>query len=381
MSETGENTAENTGERGNGRFLATVTNLIEVSVTETTAVLAWDEVPRGGSEGLRIYSSDTPGGTQTLRLTLGTGTTSGTVTGLVGGTSYTFWIKTYNSTASSADSNYLSVTTEETIGPPTGDGIIFFDDFRGGAFGSPVIGSGSYQNSPNCSVVQGNSLTGNNSVRMAFTVAGASRSYGELNFRAGQRTKDVWTKFVVLIPFNYTHVDSPGSDNNKAWVWAWAGDYVVKSQTDGVKLGGHLWRKSNNYSEFVAYHRKVQHINGVFSTQSHNYNTSADGTTGKSGNGVVAADRQTWIEIITRFRVSDTPTSRNGVHQMWKRSANGSLERQINIQNGDWWSTDADGSPEKGMDTFRFLGATNANLAPNTYFYVDSITVSTQSLL
>jgi hypothetical protein len=112
MALTGENVGENNGEGGTAAFLATVSNLAQISVTDTTVLLSWTPVAKGSALGYKLYSSDFSGGAQTLRATIPYGESTVQVTNLTQNSSYVFWIKTYNETSFGSDSNYLDVTTE-----------------------------------------------------------------------------------------------------------------------------------------------------------------------------------------------------------------------------------------------------------------------------
>jgi len=188
-------------------------------------------------------------------------------------------------------------------------------------------------------------------------------SFSEQRFKLTSRHRELWIEYDLYVPSNYYHRKGPGSDNNKAYVWMWTGEYRDKTVT---KLGGHLWANSDGTSRFIAYHRNG--LNGQKNTVNWWCSTCSNGQT---SNGIVRADRGKWMHLKIHMKYA-TSANNDGVYEIWKTNGNGITTKIINIHNGHWYSDNG----ITGFDAGYIFGWSNSGFDENTYFYIDNFTIS-----
>lgn len=258
-------------------------------------------------------------------------------------------------------------------------GTIFTDDFESGTLKTGVKQeNGFYWNgSGNTSISTENSKNGTYSLKFLYKASAApSGNKAEQRFNLGGAYKEMWIKYDLFIPSNYTHRTHSNTENNKGFVFLWAKDYSKGTPEnpgrEGPKLGSHFWPNSDGTSKLTSYASAL--VNGTYTLQKHS-NGSADGSSAITKN-----DRGHWMTVIIHMKYA-TKSNNDGVMEVWKTDWQGNKTKLTDIQNGAWYSTQSFSTlAARGFDEGYLLGAANSGFDKDTVFYIDNIEFSTTPL-
>lgn len=198
--------------------------------------------------------------------------------------------------------------------------------------------------------------TGNNSLRFRYP---AGEPWAEQRFSLSTPKTDLWFRFWLRIPTNFTH----GNSNNKLFS-LWQDGYEAAG--DGGSAFWNFWPAGGGDS-YVTY------------TYTRGGYTGSISQAGDTSFIDVPSDRGRWMQICFRCKVATTKSSDDGILQMWRRwSGETSWTQFHNITNADMGPPDA-GSP--GWLNGYVMGWANNGYAELTEFLLDDFTVSERSLL
>ena len=239
-------------------------------------------------------------------------------------------------------------------------------------------GDGTY-----ASVSSNNKKSGKYSLRFKF-LAGpddSDDSWSEQRFNLGGYYPDLWVKYDLYIPPNYYHRTTDGPNNNKGFLWAWAGTY--NSTTNGVvtregpKLGNHFW-PTGSVGNTQSTQFASAYINGKY-----NINTNWQGRDmvhGNSHTAIVENDRGHWMTLVIHYKYA-TIANNDGVAEVWKTDWHGNTEKLIDIHDGPWYGTQpTNGKPGRGFEAGYLLGWASTGFTEETILYIDNVTFSTSPL-
>ena len=260
-------------------------------------------------------------------------------------------------------------------------GEIFSTGFESGSInaGEKLQNGFYFKASKNTSVSSENPKTGNYSLKFRFPAVGSEGnkySSASRHFNLGGHYPDLWIKYDLYIPQNYTHRNSggPGSYNNK-FMMLWAGTYDGANR-EGPIIGGHFWPNGRGTSTLSAW--AVARINGVVKLDK-NWNCSTCGD-GKSSHGIVDEDKGHWMTLVIHTKYASI-SNNDGVYEVWKTNWRGETEKLINIHNGPWYATKPNSNePARGFDQGYLLGWANSGFVEETVLYMDNLTFSTTPL-
>lgn len=228
----------------------------------------------------------------------------------------------------------------------------------------------------NTSVSTTNSNTGSYSLKLTYLIKNDNGySNSEQPFELGGNYPELWLKYDLYVPSNYYHEANPSNPvtakNNKGLANIWGGSSGGAGR-NGPKLATHFFPTgTQGASNIVAYASARQ--SGDIALQ-RNWNND-DGV----GYFMTPNDEGHWMTVVLHLKYA-TIANNDGVYEIWKTDWQGKTTQMINIHDGNWYSTQDDGSPATGFDKGYLLGWANAGYAKETIFYIDNITFSTTPL-
>ena len=256
-----------------------------------------------------------------------------------------------------ADVSYIIPVT------PTA-GVFFSDGFESGNFSKSenkfIWSDGTW-----CTVSTENPKTGDYSARFLFNgdtdILGDA--FSEKRFNLGGSYDDLWVKFDLYVPANYTHRDPPsGGDNNK-FIYLWSGSY--SSNFTGPGLSIQNWA-ANGESQAIPKAKGSPDGAGGFLFDQHYWN---DG-----GRFIKMSDVGKWLTIIVHAKYASA-SNNDGVFQLWKIT-DGQLFTVFDKRDGDWYVPG-----QVGFDQGYLLGWANSGFDEDTIMHIDNIVFSTERLL
>ena len=195
-------------------------------------------------------------------------------------------------------------------------------------------------------------------------------STAEQRFSLDRKYTEIWVRYKMWVPENYTHRDDGGPTNNKGLLMLWGDSYSGYSPTCSLHFGPRANGDSYIYMGWRVNSSTVRNF--------YNPDNVTDFDSSGRVDGIVSADRGTWVDWAIHMKVSTNyiapqgewdPVNDNGIIQVWK---NGSLI--IDLQNAhNYYSGDA-GDPGGVGDGWNYgylLGWANSGFTDLTNFYID----------
>lgn len=221
----------------------------------------------------------------------------------------------------------------------------------------------------NTTVSSEKSKNGSYSLKFAYPAAKeGDDSFSEQRFTLGGYYPDLWIKYDIYIPSNYTHRSGPGSDNNKGFLHIWAGTYEGEGR-GGPLYGPNFWPSSNGGSAVRFW--IGSRINNV---------GQGIGHYGPTVKVIEPNDFGHWMTIVIHAKYASSSND-DGVYELWKTDWQGVKTKILDIHDGPFYATWPDGSIAKGFNQGYLLGWANSGFAEETKVYIDNIKFSTTSLL
>lgn len=220
------------------------------------------------------------------------------------------------------------------------------DGFESGTLGGTLWGDAT-----SVTVSADRAHTGSRSAKFHFAGDPSldADAWSELRFDLGAVYPDLWLRYRLFIPANFTHRDATGSDNNK-FIRLWGSTY-----DDLEKVGASTWLDSpaDGHSSLIV-----------------DWNSHGDGIGPKGSvreRFIAAADRGTWMDVMIHATAA-TATTR-GTFQVWK---NGTL------------AIDGTGTVDNytagGAHGYRYgylLGWANSGFTQDTDLFIDDVVFGT----
>ena len=213
--------------------------------------------------------------------------------------------------------------------------------------------------------------SGTSSVKFTFPGgAEGTDAFSERRFSLGGHYSDIWIKYDIYIPLNYTHRTGPGSENNKGFVHLWSGvqsTYAGDTRT-GPLYGPNFWPSGSGSSIQMWVGTRINNVGQGVSFNGPNVPV------------ITANDKGHWMTIVVHAKLA-TAANNDGVYELWKTDWQGTQTKILNIHNGPYYSTQNDGSPQLGFNQGYLLGWANSGFDNDTIIYIDNFKASTTSLL
>jgi hypothetical protein len=260
------------------------------------------------------------------------------------------------------------------------DEFFFSDSFESGRLVPTEHSSFSWSNYNNTSIVTGSPTArvldgsdaglsfsgkdwtarlGSNALRHNYR---AGEAWSEQRFTLGRGLKEVWVKFDLRVPTNFTHASKGSgiSSNNKIF-YIWMDDYSNKGK--GATVGWEYWQQSDGISELAV---NIQSDNAKRHTgHRHHF----DFINSK-------ADRGRWMSMIFHLKTSSQSASADGVvslYRKWDDEADYTRYHHV---------TDAIlPSDFGGFHQGYLMGWHNGHYAEDTEWLIDNFIISEKNLL
>lgn len=200
---------------------------------------------------------------------------------------------------------------------------------------------------------------GDNALRIVFP---AKQFWAEQHFDLGQGLQDVWFKFDLRVPTNFTHVNQAGgAPSNSKIFYVWMDDYSYKGK--GATVGWEYWKQSGDISALAV---NIQSDNANRHTgHQHHFNFINAKT-----------DKGRWMSLIFHLKTSSKDGVADGVVSLYRKWDDESdFTRYHHV-------TNAILPPQYGG--FRqgyIMGWHNGHYAEDTEWLVDNFIVSSENLL
>jgi hypothetical protein len=191
---------------------------------------------------------------------------------------------------------------------------------------------------------------GKYSLKFNYAAAAADGdSFSEQRFDLGALYKELWFDFDLYVPSNFTHRDSPGTDNNKFFrLWGVTYD-------EAEKVGASFWPQGDGYSLVQA-------------------DWDLGGGPGPNGaiarNFISSSDRGNWMNV--KIHIIAATSAAPGTLQIWK---NGTL-----VIDNSGIVKNYSGSKPNAYRYGYFLGWSNSGFNTETNFFIDNLVISTESI-
>jgi len=245
------------------------------------------------------------------------------------------------------------------LGAPMASAAILFEDgFESGNL-SRTTGGIHWADSVSAGVSNERAESGAYSLKFTFAGSGGD-SFSEQRFSLGGHYPEVWIRYDIYIPTNYTHRQNSDSSNNKGYLSIWSGNY---SSPNGPLLGLNFWPKGNSTGP-ASYASLHQFGMGL---DQHAWSAMP--------NAIEPEDRGKWIRIVLRFKYASAANN-DGIAEAWK-TRDGQRQKIMSITNGAWYRS----GQSAGFDQGYLLGWANSGFSETTVFYIDNFAISTDSLL
>jgi hypothetical protein len=200
---------------------------------------------------------------------------------------------------------------------------------------------------------------GNYSLRFRYT---PTNPWAEQKFSMTNSYTDIWLTFWLRVPVNYVHAEA-SPDNNKLFALYMDG---YETAGTGATVVWELWPLAGGGSQVAL--RSRYELNGGNNTGHQQFTPFIS----------VPTDRGRWMEITLHIKASSTQTATDGVQEMWRRWDGEATKTLFHSITNAVLPIPASGTAWKAG---YFLGYHNAAYAENTEWLIDSIAISTESLL
>ena len=236
---------------------------------------------------------------------------------------------------------------------------IFADGFESGDRSTSTNGFRWTTSSANVRVMDSIAYRGKKSLCFLYHGKPAGEdSTAEQRFNLGGGYSELWIQYFVRLPANYFHrADSPS--NNK-FFYLWSRDY----KDEGNEVSWHLWSAGDSGNSLLSY--------VTFDEYGHHPN-ARDGYA-KPLFVDRNSDLNRWFEVVLHWKRQSAPDSADGVVQVWKRSADGTLQNLISETNlsRTWGRYASDNFVDQGY----VFGWANAGFSEDTDICIDDISFS-----
>ena len=188
--------------------------------------------------------------------------------------------------------------------------------------------------------------SGDYSARFEFEPSTTGDAFAELRFDLHSQQREIWIRYDLYIPSNYSHRDAPSSDNNK-FFRLWGSDYDSPE-----KVGASLWPTSANGSRLAF-----------------DWNTgNGIGPKGDRYGLISEDDLGRWMAV--KVHALAATSERKGSLRLWK-NGNLVLDASAEVDN---FSAGEPHSYRKGY----LLGWSNSGFSSRTFLHIDDVVFATE---
>jgi len=185
----------------------------------------------------------------------------------------------------------------------------------------------------------------------------AGGDMAEQRFDLGTSYRDVWFRYWLRVPNNYTH--GSRSPSNHKFFALWMDAYEGSSPL----LIWEFWGTSNGSSTLGYHFRQTGGSDGPHLDQKPFIS--------------VPTDRGRWMQVVIHAKAATSNSSNDGVVELWRRWSNESAFTKLHEYNSANFTPVSNNGWRYGY----FMGWTNAPYAQETEWLMDDLTVSNESLL
>ena len=251
-------------------------------------------------------------------------------------------------------STQVNVTTSTTL-PPTGNGLIFADDFDSGALKT----GGTWKNlGTNVSVIGGNTHSGSHALRFHYpgkadpcTDASAEQRFNIANLN------EIWIEYWFFLPSNFAHREPAGcatSAANQKFIRVWGPSENAYSQNN-PKAGASFDPINGGPDSFVY----------VQWGDADNTMLAGQDPLSRWNQAFTSATRGKWMLLRWHFKLASGPSATDGQVQLW---VDGALK--VNLQGKPFYGTTGN-----WFSTGYLMGWANASYAQDTDFFIDDFRI------
>ncbi|REH56370.1 polysaccharide lyase-like protein [Tenacibaculum gallaicum] len=245
----------------------------------------------------------------------------------------------------------MSCTKEspKIVEEPSGN-ILFFDDFEKGDL-SQTENNISYGSSTYSSVSNEVKKDGEYSLRFYYKGGPSGEDAFSEQRISYSNTGELWIKYELYIPVNYTHRKENSASNNK---------FLAVYKNDYRYPGFHVnWSLSPNNT-------------GGSNLTLHRYRNGTEQSTispsGELGTDFITKnDQGKWIHIMARIKAPSSEKATDGVMQLWKNDVLVCDETALNMYGG---------INENFMNEMYLMGWSNSGYLEDTVFYIDNLSLN-----
>lgn len=200
---------------------------------------------------------------------------------------------------------------------------------------------------------------GQHSLRFRYP---AGEMWVQQNFNLGSAYRDIWFRYWVRVPVNYTHGKT--RPNNHKFFALWMDKYSIKGE--GGSVYWNFWRDSDGGSSITV------------SSNRGNYSTTGSQIQRKKFIKV-PEDRGRWMQVVFNIVASSSVDSSDGYIAFWRRWEGEREFTQMHEVTNVKLPTPS-GSPN-GFIKGYLMGWANGGYAADTEWLIDDFEVATHSLL
>ncbi len=182
-----------------------------------------------------------------------------------------------------------------------------------------------------------------------------------LNGRKG--LSEVWVQFDIFCPSNYKDRLVPGHWGSKHFVF-----YADKYESDPTLIIG---RVANSHEKNAGFFRGGWQIHDANKGGAYGFASRGGFDNEYKGPAIynLKTDLGKWSRHTFHIKFPTSANSNNGIIEGWVRHANGVVEKQINVLNGNFW----DSTGKNYINAGYILGWSNNGFTENTWFLVTNL--------
>ena len=189
-----------------------------------------------------------------------------------------------------ASNNRTAIVTQDTSDGPVS--VSVYDNKAIYSIFSPTM--------PDGSVRDWTAKSGTYSLSFRYPIG---ESWSQQNFNLGTPMKDIWIRYWIRIPTNFSFSSTNGNDK---FIALWSDGYSQFGDSSSVWL--HMWKASETQTSLA------------FSYSAGGYNSS--GSVQQNAPFFTTADRGRWMLMVMHFKTESTPGASEGIIETYRLWSN-----------------------------------------------------------